>query len=132
MAKILVVDDSPVVVASLKAALTQEGFEVLTAADGVDAIQQAYTHRPDLIVLDVMMPRMNGYQTCRLLKAETVTKHIPVIFLTTQSAKHQRFWGTQAGGTEYLVKDPTAAPAHISKESGWPSVVDHGENFGGG
>lgn len=126
MAKILVVDDSPVVVASLRAALTQEGFDVLTAADGVDAIQQAYAQQPDLIVLDVMMPRMNGYQTCRLLKAEAATRRIPVIFLTTQSAKHQMFWGAQAGGEAYLVKDRTAyaPPSHLAKEEGWPSIVD--------
>ena len=125
MAKILVVDDSPVIVASLKAALTQEGFEVLTASDGVDAIQQASLHQPDLVVLDVMMPRMNGYQTCRLLKTEEATRHLPVIFLTTQSAKHNVFWGTQAGGVEYFSKsEVSGVPVeHISKDEGWPAVV---------
>ena len=126
MATILVVDDSPVVVASLKAALTQEGFEVLTAADGVEAVQQASARQPDLIVLDVVMPRMNGYQTCRLLKAEAATKHIPVIFLTTQSAKHQVFWGAQAGGAGYLVKGGATdgSSAHVSKEQGWQSILE--------
>jgi two-component system, cell cycle response regulator len=102
---ILVADDSPVVLTVLEALFRGAGYEVLAAADGLRAVEQAFSRPVDLIVLDVMMPRLNGYQACRLLKSEAQTRSIPVVILTSRDQAGDRFWGLRTGADAYLTKD---------------------------
>lgn len=101
---ILVVDDSPVVVEAVRDALDKDGFNVLTAADGIEALDMIKLHSVDLILLDIDMPRMNGYQLCKMLKRDTKFKTIPVVMLTAKSSDTDRMWGVKAGTDEYLTK----------------------------
>ncbi len=101
---ILVVDDSPVVVEAVREALTGDGYSVLVGTDGIEALEVIKRHHVDLILLDIDMPRMNGYQLCKLLKKDSNYKHIPIIMLTAKSAETDRIWGLKAGSNEYLTK----------------------------
>jgi CheY-like chemotaxis protein len=103
-ATILVVDDSPVVVAAVREALLSDGYIVYTAGDGIEALDVVKQQPIDLILLDIDMPRMNGYQLCKLLKKDPGFKHIPIIMLTAKSAETDRIWGLKAGSDEYLTK----------------------------
>jgi two-component system cell cycle response regulator len=103
--RILVADDSPVVVRMIEKMLTGAGIEVVTAHDGLEAIERAITGDINLIILDVMMPRMNGYQACRLLKNEPATKSLPVVILTSKDQAGDRFWGLETGADYYITKD---------------------------
>jgi CheY-like chemotaxis protein len=101
---ILVVDDEPDILTLHRMVLEQAGFQVVTAGNGVDAIQKAIDFSPDVIVLDVMMPRMNGYQVCRLLKNDRRTAAIPIIICTVKSLKTEKLYAYTSGADEYLVK----------------------------
>jgi DNA-binding response OmpR family regulator len=101
---ILIVDDSAVVVEAVRDALEKDGFNVLTAGDGIEALDLVKQHAFDLILLDIDMPRMNGYQLCKLLKRDEKFKNIPVIMLTAKSSDADRMWGVKAGTDEYLTK----------------------------
>jgi two-component system cell cycle response regulator len=103
--KILVADDMTTIVTMVKCIFEEEGFEVVTASDGVEAVKKAFKEMPDLIVMDLMMPKLNGYQACRLLKEEVLTGHIPIIILTGQDKAIDKFWAMQTGADEYLLKD---------------------------
>jgi len=103
--KILLADDSPTIVSIVKSILEGEGYKVSTALDGVEAIDKVYRENPDLILLDILMPKMNGYQVCRLLKEDGDTAHIPVIMLTASDQKSDEFWGLHTGANSYLTKD---------------------------
>jgi CheY-like chemotaxis protein len=102
---ILVADDSPTIVEIMKFMLSSMGFEVEVATDGIEAIERTYAVHPDLILLDIEMPKMNGYQVCRLIKADRATSHIPVLILTSRDQASDRFWGLATGADEYVVKD---------------------------
>ncbi|MGD8623130.1 MAG: response regulator [Anaerolineae bacterium] len=102
---ILVADDSPTIVEIMKFMLSGMGFEVEVATDGIEAIERTYAVHPDLILLDIEMPKMNGYQVCRLIKADRATSHIPVLILTSRDQASDRFWGLATGADEYVVKD---------------------------
>ncbi|HEY6548642.1 MAG TPA: diguanylate cyclase [Vicinamibacteria bacterium] len=103
--KVLIADDSPVVLKSLEAMLGSAGFAVVTARDGLEALEKAYANDVSLAVLDVTMPRMTGYQACRLLKTEPQTRDLPVIILTGRDQAGDRFWGLETGADYYLTKD---------------------------
>jgi PAS domain S-box-containing protein len=102
--KILVADDSPVAAALLSRVLTGAGYQVIKAGDGIAAAQQAYVERPDLIVLDITMPRMNGYHVCRLLKSDPAVAHIPVVMLTGSDSRGTEFWSLHTGADAFMVK----------------------------
>ncbi|MGE5554534.1 MAG: diguanylate cyclase [Betaproteobacteria bacterium] len=102
--RILLADDSPTILKVVGSVLEQAGYEVTTASTGVEAAEKAYAERPDLILLDVTMPRMNGYQVCRLLKNDPALRHIPVVILTSRDQPRDRFWGYQTGADEYVTK----------------------------
>jgi CheY-like chemotaxis protein len=102
---ILVADDSPTVVEIMKFMLNTMGYRVEVATDGIEAIDRIYALHPDLILLDIEMPKMNGYQVCRLIKADRATQHIPVLILTSRDLASDRFWGLATGADEYVVKD---------------------------
>ncbi len=99
--KILIVDDEPFIVETIKFSLEHLGFECLTAFDGLEAIKVAREEMPDLILLDIMLPKMNGYKVCRLLKFDEKFKHIPIIMLT---AKKDKTLGMETGADEYVTK----------------------------
>jgi two-component system cell cycle response regulator len=102
--QILVVDDEPDILSLHRLILEREGWQVITSGDGVDAIQKAIDRRPDLIVLDVMMPRMNGYQVCRLLKSDPQTSRIPIVMCTVRSLESERRYAYTSGADQYLTK----------------------------
>jgi two-component system, cell cycle response regulator len=103
--QVLIADDSPVVLHMLEAMFRGTGFDVLTARNGLEAVEMAFAHDVSLIILDVMMPRLSGYQACRLLKSEAQTKSIPVIILTSKDQASDRSWGLETGADYYLTKD---------------------------
>jgi two-component system cell cycle response regulator len=103
-ARILVVDDVEANVRLLEAKLTLEYYEVLTAGDGSSALQVAHDERPDIILLDVMMPGMDGFETCRRLKADPVTRHIPVVLVTALDGREDKLKGLDAGADDFVTK----------------------------
>ena len=103
--KVLIADDSPLVLRMLEKMLGAAGFGVVVAHDGLEAIEKAVTEDVQLVILDVTMPRMNGYQACRLLKTEPTTRELPVIILTSRDHAGDRFWGLETGADYYVTKD---------------------------
>ena len=102
--KILVVDDEIYIVHILDFSLGMEGYEVVTALDGEQALEKARTERPDLIVLDIMMPKLDGYETCKMLKAEAETRNIPVILLSAKGRNVDQKVGFEVGADDYITK----------------------------
>jgi len=102
--KVLVVDDEVYILHILDFSLGAEGFDVITAADGEQALSRARSERPDLIVMDIMMPRLDGYETCQRLKSDPATKHIPVLLLTARGREEDRKRGMEAGADDYMTK----------------------------
>src|SRR5678816_545692 len=103
-ARILVVDDIEANVRLLEAKLTNEYYEVLTACDGPTALAIAASEKPDIVLLDVMMPGMDGFQVCRRLKDDPETRHIPVVLVTALDGRGDRVTGLEAGADEFLTK----------------------------
>ncbi len=103
--KILLVDDSLLILKMLSTFLKKNGYEVDTAQNGLEAIEKVYTNPPDIILLDITMPKMNGYQVCRLLKNDERVKYIPIIMFTTKDKPVEKFWGLQIGADAYVTKD---------------------------
>ncbi len=109
--KVLIADDSPLVLRMIEDLLSRAGFSVVTARDGIEAVDRVFAEAVDLVILDVMMPRMSGYQVCRLLKSEPATASIPVVILTSRDQAGDRFWGLETGADYYVTKDE--APQRI-------------------
>jgi len=107
--KILVVDDSPTDRQYMLETLAKKGFQVVTAESGEDAILKAKAEMPDLILMDVVMPGLNGYQATRQITRDDATKHIPVIMCTSKGADTDKIWGMRQGANDYLVKPVDAA-----------------------
>lgn len=103
--KILVADDSAVLRAAVTKLLEPQGYEVVVAEDGVDAITKFYEETPDLVLLDVQMPKLNGYVVCRLIKEDPAAAQIPVLILTVRTSAEDRYWGVKSGADGYLTKD---------------------------
>ncbi|MFN3480571.1 MAG: response regulator, partial [Thermodesulfovibrionales bacterium] len=104
MKKILVVDDDEINLKLLSSILESEGYDVLTATNGPDAITSTTDHLPDLILLDIMMPGMDGYEVCRQLRLKKETDHIPVIFITALDDRESKLKGLKVGANEFLTK----------------------------
>ena len=102
--KVLVVDDSATERAYLADILSQAGYQVVTAENGEDGVSKAKTEKPDLVMMDVVMPGMNGFQACRAITSGPETKHIPVFLCTTKNQETDKIWGARQGAKEYLVK----------------------------
>ncbi|HVY07456.1 MAG TPA: response regulator [Burkholderiales bacterium] len=113
--RILVVDDNPVNVDILRTRLSAQGYEVVTAADGEQALEAVAKHLPDLILLDVMMPKLDGVEVCRRLRADTSLPFIPIVLVTAKSDSKDVVAALEAGGDEYLTKplDQAALGARV-------------------
>lgn len=104
MKKILVIDDLPENVFILQDRLENEGYEVIVAYDGNSGIEKAYSHLPDLILLDVMMPDITGFEVCKILVNDEKTKHIPIILVTAKAGSEDTKEGLEAGAFDYIKK----------------------------
>ena len=104
MATVLIVDDSPTEVHVLQAALEEHGHRTIAAADGEQGLALARDEQPDLILMDVVMPGLNGYQATRQLARDPATSSIPVIIVTTKGHETDRIWGMRQGAVDYIVK----------------------------
>ena len=107
MAKILVVDDSPSEMAKFRDILTRHQYEVIEAHTGDDGIKKANEFFPDVILMDVVMPEMNGFQATRKLTRDPKTSHIPVVIISTKNQETDRVWGKRQGARDYLSKPIT-------------------------
>ena len=102
--KIMIIDDSKTIRRTAETLLKKEGCAVITAIDGFDALAKIADHRPDIIFVDVMMPRLDGYQTCALIKNNTEFKSTPVIMLSSKDGLFDKAKGRIVGSDEYLTK----------------------------
>src|SRR6478736_8483950 len=102
--KVLLVDDVPANLAVLTSALEPQGYEIFAAPNGTSALSVAVKAKPDLILLDIMMPGLDGLETCRRLKQNAATRDIPVIFITARNETENVVEGFRAGGVDYVVK----------------------------
>jgi len=100
--KILVVDDSPTQLHLMRAPFEENGFQVITASDGEEAITIVESEDVALVVLDVIMPKLNGFQACRKIK--TIKNELPIILLTSKNQKSDEFWGKKQGADAYMTK----------------------------
>lgn len=122
--KILVVDDEALILDALKVRLEASGYEVLTALNGQEALDKARTLNPDLIILDVLLPKVDGYEVARLLKFDTKYKHIPIIMLTAKTQDSDKKIGRDVRADEYITKPFDAKELvelikkHIEKKRG--------------
>lgn len=119
--KVLVIDDSKTIRRTAETLLTREGCEVFTAVDGFDALSKIADHQPDIVFVDIMMPRLDGYQTCSLIKHNKIFKSIPVIMLSSKDGLFDRARGRIVGSEHYLTKPFTkdellsAIETHVDK-----------------
>jgi len=114
MATVLIIDDSPTELHLFQDMLEKNGFDTLVADSGEEGIRQAQTARPDCILMDVVMPGMNGFQATRKLTQDPKTSTIPVIMITTKDQETDKIWGMRQGAVEYLVK-PITSKQLVSK-----------------
>jgi twitching motility two-component system response regulator PilH len=104
MSTVLVVEDSIPQREMIIGLLRQMGLEVSSASDGIEALEHIQSHPPDVIVLDIVMPRMNGYELCRKLKADPITQHVPVVMCSSKGEEFDRYWGMKQGADAYIAK----------------------------
>jgi two-component system, OmpR family, alkaline phosphatase synthesis response regulator PhoP len=102
--KILIVDDEVDLVETVRFPLEMEGYHVLVSYNGEDALNQARQENPDLILLDLMLPKLDGYKVCRLLKFDDRYKHIPILMLTAKTQEKDKALGMETGANEYITK----------------------------
>ncbi len=102
--KVLIIDDSKTIRRTAESLLVKEGFQVITATDGFEALSMIVDKRPDVIFVDIMMPRLDGYQTCALIKRNEVFRDIPVIMLSSKDGLFDRAKGRVVGSEQYLTK----------------------------
>ena len=102
--KIMVVEDSPTYLRKIANFLESLGYKIITAVDGEEALGKAMQENPGLIVLDVILPKKNGFQVCRQLKTSPATQDIKILMMTSKSQDSDRFWGLKQGADEYMTK----------------------------
>ena len=121
--RVMVVDDSKTIRRTAETLLRKEGFEVITAVDGFEALGKIVDYQPDLVFLDIMMPRLDGYQTCALIKHHHAFKNTPVVMLSSRDGLFDRARGRVVGSDHYITKpftkeDLLAVIAHYGSNSG--------------
>ena len=104
MARILIVDDSPSQLLGMKRIVEKLGHEALVAEDGAAGVEAAKAHLPDLILMDVVMPNLNGFQATRAISKEATTSQIPVVLVTTKDQETDKVWGMRQGAKAYITK----------------------------
>jgi twitching motility two-component system response regulator PilH len=104
MSEVLVVEDSPTQQQIILDLLKNSGLKVTIVQDGVEALEHIQNFNPKLVILDIVMPRMNGYEVCRRLKSDPKTKDVPVILCSTKAEEFDRYWGMKQGADAYIVK----------------------------
>ncbi|AWL29729.1 MULTISPECIES: response regulator [Acinetobacter] len=104
MTRILIVDDSPTEMYRFKEILSKHGYDVLEANNGADGVTLAQAEQPDLVLMDVVMPGVNGFQATRQIARGATTKHIPVVIVSTKDQDTDRVWGKRQGACDYLTK----------------------------
>ena len=104
MARILIVDDSPSQLMGIRRIVEKLGHEAVTAEDGAAGVEAAKRELPDLILMDVVMPNLNGFQATRSITREPTTKHIPIVLVTTKDQDTDRVWGMRQGAKAYITK----------------------------
>jgi twitching motility two-component system response regulator PilH len=104
MSTVLVVEDSLAQRQMISDLLKGSGLKVAVACDGVEALERMKALHPDLVVLDIVMPRMNGYEVCRRLKADPKTQHVPVVMCSSKGEEFDRYWGMKQGADAYIAK----------------------------
>jgi len=106
MTRILIVDDSPTQLSVLAKVLAKHGYETIAAKDGAQGVEIAASELPDIILMDVVMPNLNGFQATRQITKNPDTSHIPVIMLTSKDQETDRVWAERQGASDYLTKPP--------------------------
>jgi twitching motility two-component system response regulator PilH len=104
MARVLIVDDSPSQLAGMKKIMEKLGHEVISAEDGAQGVEVAKRELPDLILMDVVMPNLNGFQATRSISKDAATAHIPIVLVTTKDQVTDKVWGLRQGAKAYLTK----------------------------
>jgi two-component system alkaline phosphatase synthesis response regulator PhoP len=114
--RILVVEDDPSAIRLVSFTLEQEGYEVLTASNGLEGLRRAREDKPDLLVLDVMLPGLDGFEVCRRLRADAETAKLPVLMLSAKAQEIDKTTGLKMGADDYLAKpaDPAEIVARVS------------------
>jgi DNA-binding response OmpR family regulator len=102
--KVLLVDDEVDITMILSRRLSVNGYEIDTAKNGIEALEKVKSFNPDLMILDVTMPKMNGYQVCQTLRKQDATKNLPIIMLTARAEESDKSWGEEVGATSYMPK----------------------------
>ena len=104
MSKILIVDDLPTEVQLMQAAIAKLGHSTIVATDGEQALEMARRENPDLVLLDVVLPRMDGFQVCRKIKKDAQISKIPVILVSSKTQESDKLWGLKQGASAYICK----------------------------
>lgn len=104
MATILIAEDSPTAAAQLRKALEPLGHTIVVATDGEEAEHQIAARHPDLVILDIIMPKVNGFQICRTIRSHPQLKDLPIIVVTALDRDSDRYWGLKQGASDFLVK----------------------------
>lgn len=104
MSTVLLVEDSQTIIKKITDLLKNHGLVVEVAHDGVEALDVLKKYRPDIVVLDIVMPRMNGYEVCRRLKSDPKTQNVPVVICSEKNEEFDRYWGMRQGADAYIAK----------------------------
>ena len=116
-ATILIVDDSRTAIAVLKKILEPTGYDIISATDGEEGIEMAKLHKPDLILMDIIMPGLNGFQATRILRKGADTQNIPIIIISGNEQATEKFWGLRVGANGFLAKPVNRAELfHLLRE----------------
>ncbi len=116
-ATILIVDDSRTAIAVLKKTFAPTGYDILSASDGEEGIEMAKLHRPDLILMDIIMPGLNGFQATRILRKDADTQDIPIVIISGNEQATEKFWGLRVGANGFLAKPVDRAELfHLLRE----------------
>jgi DNA-binding response OmpR family regulator len=117
VASVLIADDNRDLVAILSGRFRAHHFQVFEARDGAEALEMARAEHPDAIILDVMMPELNGYQVCRSLRSEAALADVPIVILTAKDSEADKFWGAEVGADLFLTKpvDPAVVVSEVRR-----------------